>query len=240
VTVHEAWHSERLERTINLVRWGDVGTPVLIFPTAGGDAWEIERRGLVSALGPLMGAGRIKVYSVDSIAGRSWLDKEDPRHSMWLQGRFDECVRSEVVPAVRADCGSDDIELIGAGASIGAFWALEVLCRHPDVFRSAVCMSGTYDLSSWRQGHWSDDFYFSSPRDFLPSLDGPVLDRLRTRFAVLACGAGEWENPDETWRMAEILGVKEIPNRVDIWSDQHPHDWSTWLEMLPLYLDDLT
>ena len=236
---HEAWYSDRVGEWINLVRWGNWGTPVLIFPTAGGDAWEIERWGLVGALGPLIDAGRIKVYSVDSISGRSWLRGDDPRHSMWLQNRFDEAIHNEVVPAIREDCRSADIEIISAGASIGAMWAVEVICRHPDVFRAAVGMSGTYDLARWRNGYWSDDYFYSSPKDFLPGLDGPVLDRLRTRFVVLATGSGAWEDPGESWRMAAALGNKGIPNRVEVWSEQHRHDWPTWHEMLPLYLDDL-
>lgn len=213
--------------------------PVLVFPTAGGDAWEIERHGLIDAVSPLIASSRIKVYSVDSVSGRSWQRGDDPRHSMWLQNRFDDAVRSEVVPAIRADCRSDDIEIVTAGASVGAFWALEVLCRHPDVFRVAIGMSGTYDLSQWRRGHWSDDYYFSSPIDFLPALEGAALDRLRSRFAVLASGSGAWEDPEASWRMADVLGAKGIPNRVDIWSEHHPHDWPTWREMLPLYLDDV-
>ena len=176
---------------------------------------------------------------IDSISGRSWLRGDDPRHSMWLQNRFDEAIRNEVVPAIRQDCRSGDIEIISAGASIGAFWALEVLCRHPDVFRAAVAMSGTYDLARWRHGHWSDDYFYSSPLHFLPGLDGPVLDRLRTRFVILATGSGAWEDPGETWRMARALGDKAIANRVDVWSEHHRHDWPTWHEMLPLYLDDL-
>jgi esterase/lipase superfamily enzyme len=239
VSVHEAWYSGRVQEWVNLVRWGEWGWPVLVFPTAGGDAWEVERHGLIEALSPLLAAGRVKVFSVDSIAGRSWLRGDDPRHSMWLQNRFDECICAEVVPAIRSDCRSDDIEIVAAGASFGAFWALEVLCRHPDVFRVAVCMSGIYDLGRWRSGHWSDDFYYSSPLDFLPGLEGPVLERLRTRFAVLACGRGAWEDPGESWRAADVLGMKGVPNRVDLWSEGHRHDWPTWHEMLPLYLDDL-
>ena len=49
-----SWHSERLDREINLVRWGEVGTPLLVFPTAGGDAEEIERFHLVSAVGEFL------------------------------------------------------------------------------------------------------------------------------------------------------------------------------------------
>ncbi len=233
------WHSDRVEQWVTLARWGTVGTPVLVFPTAGGDAEEIERFHLVDALGDLMAAGRVKVYSVDSIAGRSWLREDDRRHSMWLQNQFDAFLLEEAVPAIRADCHDDTLELISAGASIGAFWALEVLCRHPDVFRAAVCMSGSYDLSDRLDGHWSDDFYFSSPLHFLPGLHGPVLDRLRERFVVLATGQGRWENPGESWRIAALLGDKGVPNRVDEWGTEWDHDWPTWRVMLPKYLDDL-
>jgi esterase/lipase superfamily enzyme len=52
------WYSQRLEQEISLVRWGHWGQPVLVFPTAGGDAEEIERMHLIAALGPLLEQGR--------------------------------------------------------------------------------------------------------------------------------------------------------------------------------------
>ena len=55
------WYSPRIRQEIGVVRWGTVGTPVLVFPTAGGDAEEIERFRLVDVLGPLMEAGKVKV-----------------------------------------------------------------------------------------------------------------------------------------------------------------------------------
>ncbi len=237
----EYWHSDRIEQSVTMARWGTFGTPVLVFPTAGGDAEEIERFMMIDAVAWLLEAGRVKIYSVDSIAGRSWLDGNDPRHSMWLQNQFDAFIAGEVVPAIRADCGDANIEIISAGASIGAYWALEVMARHPDLFRAAVCMSGKFDLSDRLEGHWSDDFYFSSPLHFLPNLsESPELDALRKRFVVLAYGGGRWESPDENWNMAEILGSKGIPNRVDVWGPEYDHDWPTWREMLPIYLDQLT
>ena len=66
--VRERWVSERLQEPITVVRWGLFGRPVLVFPSAGGDAEEIERYGLVDACGPLLADGRIKLYSVDSVA----------------------------------------------------------------------------------------------------------------------------------------------------------------------------
>lgn len=237
MTTTESWHSERLGTTLTLSRWGEIGRPVLVFPTAGGDAGEIERFGLVTALAPLLAAGRIKVYSVDSVAGRSWLNGDDPRHSAWLQNQFDQAVRWEVVPAIHADTG--EMPIIGAGASIGAFNAVASLCRHPDVFGAAIGMSGTYDLEPWLKGHWSDDFYFSSPLHYLPGLEGEQLEQLRRRFVVLATGTGEHENPGESWRFADVLGFHGIPNRVDNWPGW-THDWPTWRAMLPTYLHELT
>lgn len=235
----ETWHSDRLHGEVRLIRWGAVGTPVLIFPTAGGDAEEIERFQLVESLSGLLAAGRIKVYSIDSIGGRSLLEKRDPAHTAWLFNVVGSIIREEIVPAIRADCHDGAIESIAAGASIGAFNAVAALCRMPDLFRTAIGMSGTYDLSPQLGGAFPQDFYYSSPMHFLPGLEGEQLDAIKRRFVVLATGSGDWEDPGETWAMAHVLGSKGIPNRVDLWSEHHHHDWATWREMLPLYLDDL-
>ncbi len=237
----ESWHSPRVERQIRLVRWGHYGTPVLLFPTAGGDAEECERFLMIQVLRPLLDAGRIKVYSVDSVASHAWVSgRHSPDYCSRLQALFDACLYHEVAPAIRADCGSPDIEILTAGASIGALNALAVLCRHPDVFAKAICMSGTYDLSGWLGGRWNDDFYFSSPLHYLPDLgESEQLRRLRQRFIVLPTGEGRWEDPEQSWRMAGVLGAKGIPNRVDAWGAHYDHDWPTWREMLPKYLAEL-
>ena len=239
--VTESWRSEHLGEAITLVRWGVNGTPVIVFPTAGGDCEEIERFLMIDALSELLGAGRIKVYSVDSLNGRAWLTGIPPGHASWVQKAFDAAIRHEIVPAIRADCQSAEIEIIASGFSIGAFNALTAVCRHPDVFSSAVCLSGTYDLTKWLQGTWWDDFYVTSPVHFLPDLEeGPHLDRLRQRFVILAHGSGAWEAPEESWRVARVLGDRGVPNRVDDWGAEYPHDWTTWRRMLPQYLDELT
>lgn len=235
------WHSPRCQQDITLARWGHWGQPVLLFPTAGGDAEEAERMHLVGAIWPLIEAGRIKLYSCDSVAGRALADKSGTvEYRCWLQNQFEDYVAHEVVPAIRTDCSEDGIEVIAAGASIGAFNALAVTCRYPWLFRAAIGMSGTYDLEKLLDFQGTEDFYFASPHAFLPQLgDGPILDQLRRRFILMAYGQGRWENPGEAWDMANILGGKGIPNRVDPWGEAYDHDWPTWREMLPVYLNEL-
>jgi esterase/lipase superfamily enzyme len=236
----ERWFSDRIESHIQVARWGDYGTPVLLFPTAGGDAEEVERQGLVAACSGLLSSGRIKLYSCDSIAGHVMVSEVgSPDYRMRLANAYQECVRHEVVPAIHSDLGGQQLPIIVAGASIGAFNAIAVLCRYPDVFRAAIGMSGTYDLQRFYDGQFNDAFYLASPLHFLPGLEGPLLDQLRQRFAIIAAGEGQWENIGESWRMAKALGAKGIPNRVDPWGPEWDHEWPTWRAMLPQYLEEL-
>ena len=238
------WWSERVEREVTLVRWGTIGQPLLLFPTAGGDAEEIERFQMIDALAPLLDTGRIKIYSCDSVAGRALVNREgSARHQMWLQNQFHHYVRHEVAPAIRADCKSPELDLWAAGASIGAFHAVAAVCRFPDVFTRALAMSGTYDLRRFydAQPHeFSDDFWESVPLHFVPGLAGRHLDILRSRFIQIASGEGKAEDIGESWNLANVLGRRGIPNRVDSWGPDWHHDWVTWRRKLPQILDAWT
>ncbi len=247
MTIHkttERWHSDRLGREVMLARWGHHGQPVLLFPTAGGDAEEIERMWMIRVLHDLIAGGKIKLYSCDSIAGRVLLTREgNTGHQMWMQDQFHRFIRHEVVPAIHMDCKSSDIEVWTAGASIGAFNAAAMVCRFPDVFARAIAMSGTYDLRRFYDAHpsqFTDHFWVSSPLHFVPTLSGPHLDMLQKRFILMPSGEGRAEDIGESWALAHVLGNKGIPNRVDPWGPEWHHDWPTWRTMLPQILTSWT
>lgn len=236
----QRWHSSELKMDTQIVRWGNYGTPLLLFPTAGGDAEEVERFYLIQKLAPFIHEGRLKVYSVDSINGKTWITDPSIPHRVWVQQQYDKYIANEVVPAIRRDCNHDQIEVMTAGASIGAFNALISICRHPDLFNRAICLSGTYDIQKWLEGQWFDEFYHQSPIQFVPSLpEGEHLSRLQQRFVLLATGQGDHENPEESWKVADALGARNIPNRVDLWDGNWKHDWETWREMLPQYVQEM-
>jgi esterase/lipase superfamily enzyme len=236
----ERWWSDRVQQPMVLARWGHFGTPVLVFPTAGGDAEEIERNHLVGACQELVESGRVKLYSCDSVAGRALATSAGtPAYRMWLLNQYHQAVAAEVLPAIHADLGGHRPRVVTAGASIGAFNAVALLCRYPDLVEAAVGMSGTYRLQRFLDGESSEDLYFASPLDFLPGLEGQQLDTLRQRRVILASGEGAWEDIGESWAMAGALGSKGVPNRVDSWGPDFEHDWATWWRMLPQYLDEV-
>ena len=57
------------ERDVTARAVGTIRQPVLLFPTAGGDAEEIERFQMIDACGALLDAGRIKIYSSTASPG---------------------------------------------------------------------------------------------------------------------------------------------------------------------------
>ena len=232
------WYSSRVNTEVTVARWGTAGQPVLVFPTAGGDAEEISRFQLIDALAPLIEVGKLRVYSCDSVAGRSWFNQEaSPEHRMWMQHQFHQFVKHELAPAIRTDCDRPEISIWTAGASIGAFHAAAVVCRFPDIFHRALAMSGSFDLLRFCERKDGTDYYHvSSPLSFVPYLDGMHLDLLRTRHIQFATGEGKWENIGESFRLANVLGERGIPNHVDSWGPEWDHDWITWRAMLPKYL----
>ena len=235
----DSWYSHRLGREVNVARWGEVGVPLLVFPTAGGDAEEIERFLVIDTLAPYLEAGRLKVYSCDSIAGRAMLAGDgSPADQMRMLNRFLDFVGHELVPAIRTDCQAPDIGILTAGSSIGAFNALAVTCRFPGTFTHALCMSGTYDLERFFDGPTTHDFRVSSPLHYLTEVGGAHLDALRRTFVLLASGEGRAEDIGESWRVANLLGRIGVPNRVDSWGPEWHHDWPTWRNMLHRYVDE--
>lgn len=236
------WFSPHLGQELLVVRWGHAGQPLVLFPTAGGDAEECERMLMIRALSPLIEAGRLKVFSVDHIAGWSWIDDSvSPRRKVATQAAFDRFVSEELMRAVRADCRSMDVRAIAAGYSLGGFQAFAAPLRHPDLFSAGICMSSPYDLSGWIEGHHDESFHHTSPVHFVPYMHDPAqIEPLRQTFLLLVHGRGRVEKPWRAWPVADMLGAKGIPNRVDIWGEEHDHDWMAWREQLPHYLEQMT
>ena len=237
------WTTDRLPVPARLVRWGHFGVPVLLFPTAGGDLEELERFGLVGSLEPLIAAGRMKLYGLDGLSMRSWL-RADANLAATLrwQSRYEEFLAAEVVPRIRADCLSETLEIVVAGCALGALSALATLCRHPQLFRAAVGLSGTYDLAALTRAPVAGEPPLPSPLRWLESAaDAPPapLQRLRLRQVLLGSGEGEFETPLEAHRLARALAALGVPHSLELWGTGRDHDFSTWRQMLPEYLGRL-
>ena len=73
---HHRWYSGRVGREMDVLVYGHYGSPLLVFPTSGGDAREYEGQGMIAALAHHIDDGRVKMFCVNSVNNESWYDKQ--------------------------------------------------------------------------------------------------------------------------------------------------------------------
>jgi esterase/lipase superfamily enzyme len=221
-----------------LVAYGHAGYPLLMFPTAAADYLEYERFHLVDAIKPLIEAGQIRAYSINSVNKYSLLNRES--HPAWkveMLSRYDRYVTDEVLPLIRNECGHDARPLT-TGASLGAFLAANTYFKHSDLFRGTIAMSGSYDIYNYLESYYDENVYFNNPMMYLKSLDDDHhLPRLQQADSiVIVSGQGSYEAPDRSRELSTVLNSKGIPHLLELWGHDVSHDWPWWRKMLPYYL----
>ncbi|MEO7176566.1 MAG: alpha/beta hydrolase-fold protein [Saprospiraceae bacterium] len=234
-----SWHSPSLNKQMEIVTYGHFGTALLLLPTAAADYLEYERFLLIDAIQPLIDSGKFKVFSINSINSESWLNtKMHPKHKAIRHQQFNSYVYNEVIPFIKANT-SEDTDIIVSGASLGALHSANLMFKRPDLISGVIAMSGVYDLTQYTDGYFDTDVYFNSPVHYIPNLEDsfflPLLQK--SKHIHFVSGSGNYESPDASRTMSDILNKKGIPNTLDIWGPDMTHDWPTWRAMLPYYLE---
>jgi esterase/lipase superfamily enzyme len=224
-----------------LIAYGHYGRPLLAFPSEQGPAWQYEERGMIESIAPLLDAGRLKLYCVQSYDSWTWHDTsvelEERAHR---HGHYEEWILNRVVPWIAEDTAGGG-ELMVTGCSFGAYHAANFCLKRADLFPLAICQSGVYDVSVVGWGHEGDSVYFNNPANYVANLDGDHLDWLRSRASLLlVCGQGQWEDTtgafESTNRFAQLLGSKRIRCELDLWGYDVAHDWPSWRAQLAYHL----
>ncbi len=233
------WFSPALQKDMPIAVYGDYGFALLLIPTAAADYLEYERFQMIEALAPYINAGKIKVYSVNSMNNESWMDYGmQGEHKAIRHNQFNEYIFNEVVPFIKND-SSWETPVIVAGASFGALHSMNLFLKRPDLIDGVIAMSGVYDLTEYSRGFFDDQVYLNSPTHYIPNLtDHAILEQIRTsRHIHILSGCGEHEDPEAARKFAGILYNKNINYELSIWGTEWKHDWPTWRAMLPLFIE---
>src|SRR5690606_37177288 len=92
------------------------------------------------------------------------------------------------------------------------------LLKHPDAFKRCYGLSGVYDMKSFMDGLYDENFYFNNPADYVSNLsDGWFYEQYRGCDIHLATGHGPWEHRGPTDQLSGILGAKGIAHSLDDW-----------------------
>jgi esterase/lipase superfamily enzyme len=218
--------------------FGHWGRPLLAFPTSHGDEWELDRHGLIGAVGDYIDSGKVKIFCVGSNNQDSFLNRDaHPFHRSWRQRMFDEYIREEIVPFLYSHTQSPGIPVSTFGASLGAYHAVNTLFRYPDIVKRCYGLSGVYDLRRFMDGMYDDNFYFHNPVDYVANLRDPwSFEQLATCEIRLATGSGPHEQSGYSYAFSGALARKGIRHHLDDWGERGGHDWPYWKGMLREYL----
>lgn len=239
-TEYHHWHSPRTGQEMGIVVFGHYGPPLLGFPTSAGGEWELHDQGLVGALADFIDAGRVKIFTIDSINNESFYNKgAHPFHRSWMQKQFDEYVRFEVVPFIHNHCQSQ-AGISTVGMSFGAYHAANTLFKHPDVIKRCFAISGMYDVRNFLDGLYDDNLYFNNPVDYLQNLSDPwFYEQYASCDIHIVTGNGPWENPGPSQYLSDILNHKGIRHSFDHWGAEGGHDWPYWKRQMREYIGKL-
>jgi esterase/lipase superfamily enzyme len=238
---YHSWWSKRLQRNMDLLVFGHAGAKVLIFPTRKGRFYEYENLGLVTCLKDKLENGHLQLYCIDSVDNESFYCNEiHPAQRIQRHIAFEDYVLQEVLPFMNRKNSYDCV--IAHGLSLGAFHAVNISLRHPQLFKKLVAFSGRYDLTlsiesfnDLFDGYYDDGIYFHTPSHFLPNLDNQwYLDNLRNMDITLVIGN---QDPflQNNQHLSTVLRQKNINHQFLIWDDR-AHSARYWRQMVSIYI----
>jgi esterase/lipase superfamily enzyme len=231
---HHVWHSPALGRQMH-VRWfGRGGARLLAFPTTMGNHNEWPDRYMPDVLREHIEKGWLQLWCLDHNHDASWYNKEvHPRERARRHLLYDKYIRDELLPFTQHVNANSFV--IATGASFGAFHAVSIGLRNPQLFDRVIGMSGMYDIKGMTGGYSDDLVYQCNPFDFVRhEWQHERIDAMRRQDIILTIGRGDPAFQDNC-DFSGTLWQKGIGNALRIW-DGHAHDWPVWERQIAMYV----
>ncbi|MDX1556986.1 MAG: alpha/beta hydrolase-fold protein [Xanthomonadales bacterium] len=216
---------------MEMLVFGHQGTPILAFPSSLGRFIEWRDFGMVEALSNQLLYGHNMLFCIDSVDGESLYNYDvHPYMRIKRHQQYQQYVLDEVLPFIRHRSGSDFV--IAAGASFGAYHALDLVMKQPWQFGKLIAMSGKFDIKGHMDGFYDENVYFCNPVDYIPNMhDGRALDALRRNHLILTTAEHD-PCKDPNFHMSWMLDQKGIGHTVDFLHGVFGHDWPWWRDLI--------
>ena len=232
---YHRWFSPTLGRDMELLIVGHAGAPVLVFPTSQGRFYEFEDRGMVGALGEHVENGWLQLICVDSVDSESWYcGWAHPGGRAWRHVQYEHYLLNEVIPGVR-QINSNPF-LMALGASFGAYHAMNLGLRHPDIIKRVIGLHGIYDIRRFVRGYHDENVYFNNPVEYTANLHDPhQIWQLQQVDIIFVTGSDD-ANKDSNDQLSANLWCANVGHAYRVWNGWN-HDWPYWAQMLRLYIN---
>jgi esterase/lipase superfamily enzyme len=226
---------------MEILIFGEAGPRLLVFPTRQQRFFEYENHGMVHSLRHAIKAGRLQVLCVDGVDNESFYNFDKaPQERLDRHQQYERYILEEVLPFfARRSPGQP---LTAHGCSLGAYHAMAIALRHPELFQGVLAFSGRYDLTlhvgefySLFHGYDSAALDEYMPTRFMPHVRS--TKRLRAlRKLALTIVIGE-DDPfcEDNCALSQALAAKKIPHELHLWSG-NAHRFRYWRPMARVHL----
>ncbi|WP_025763016.1 esterase family protein [Dyadobacter tibetensis] len=237
---YHKWFSPVLNRSMELLVFGQSGMPVLFFPTRAAHFYDLEDWRIIEAMRDKIEQGFIQVYCVDSIDCESFYSALKPQDKIHRHLQYEKYLLKEVIPFIKRQ--NKNPYLAVAGCSLGGYHAVNLAFKHPAVFHKVLGMSGRYDLTrplpffaDLFDGYFDETIYYNMPNRFIPGIrDRKLLAQLRKLDITLVVGQDDAFLPDNQ-QLSESLQHLNIPHKLYVWEEE-AHRPRYWRQMVRIYL----
>jgi esterase/lipase superfamily enzyme len=229
---YHKWFSSNLQRDMELLVFGHAGRAILFFPTRMARFYDYEDWGVVGGVRERINKGEIMLFCVDSIDAESFYNKDiEPSQRISRHLQYEDYILKEVIPFMQKHVGATETQV--AGCSMGAFHAMNIALRHPQVFSKVVSMSGRYDLTMQLEnyddlfdGFRNQQIFLNTPLHFMADLEN------YTRLKAIRLMDPFYPS---NLQFSQILHDKEIEHSFYEW-EGNAHLPRFWRQMVQLYL----
>jgi esterase/lipase superfamily enzyme len=238
---YHKWFSPHLQKDMELLVFGHSGSRIIFFPTRTARFYDYENWKVIEALRGKINNGLFQIYCVDSVDSESFYNKDiHPADRIKRHMSYEQYILNEVLPLSQAL--NPNSFLISAGCSLGAYHAMNIAIKHPELFGKVLAMSGRFDLTMQMSffddlfdGYRDENIYFNTPNQFLTNLHDPeIINQLKRMEIIMVIGEDDvfLEN---NRNFSSMLWDEGIWNALHIWHEE-AHKPRYWREMLNQYL----
>ena len=234
--------SKLLNRDMEYKTYGDSGIVFFYFPSQYQRFYEVEDQGIVSLLYPFIESKQMMIVSVDSIDKESLSNTYfwDKKKRLALQEKYCDYFYFELYPKIVSQYKAEILP-VTFGMSFGGYQAMNLFLRRPKLFSGTFCLSGIYKIDFFINDYYDQIAFLNSPIDSINMLTNKdIVDTYNTKkiLMVVSTGAYEEDSYNQTKELDESFYKKSIDHQAYYWSDNYPHDWSSWKTYLNFYLPE--
>jgi len=221
--------------------FGHAGRAILFFPTRMARFYDYENWGIVGSLFEKLEHGELQLFCVDSIDAESFYNKNiHPAGRIARYIQYESYLINEVLPLMRKTNHGNRLDV--AGCSMGAYHAVNLGLKHPELFTKVTGMSGRYDLTiqlpnydDLFDGYRNEDIYFNMPLQYMSNLtDEHLIDTIKQLDITLVIGETD-SFLSGNQAFSDLLWHKDIAHKFYIW-DHDAHRPKYWRQMVKFYL----